>query len=215
MHHLLQSIRFCNIQCTHGTIQALLANYRRTPQDLTEIFFALHGIGRNHANFVEYLVEDLLKLDHKFIAIEAKVTDIHYISFLIVICSAAEINPNILSLLPSYTYRHYCYLKDKYPLFFPQSLRFPRDNNLFLSFPSSSLSSSSSSSMEIDEKVKEEDKMEVEGAVDKRGWVNKMEEFFEKCWLLLPSLLPSPPNFELLSDHISSYNMFVLFFNIS
>lgn len=50
---------------------------------------------------------------------EPHVDDIFYISIVLVICNAAQINRNIIPLLPKYIFRHIHYLKDRFPLFFP------------------------------------------------------------------------------------------------
>jgi hypothetical protein len=50
---------------------------------------------------------------------EQNVNDPYYIGKLIVICNSAVNNPKILSLLPKHTPRHYRYLRDKFPKFFP------------------------------------------------------------------------------------------------
>uniref|UniRef100_A0A7S4HNI2 Uncharacterized protein n=1 Tax=Vannella robusta TaxID=1487602 RepID=A0A7S4HNI2_9EUKA len=80
-----------------------------------------------HSHFMEYTVENLLNIDLNFAQMEANVNDVFYIARLIAVCNASSKNPHILSLLPKHTARHYRYLKDKYPKYFPASLPFGED----------------------------------------------------------------------------------------
>ena len=65
------------------------------------------------------------------------------VGYLIVIFNAAKENTNILQLIPSYARRHYLYLKDLHPSFFPPSLFTP---SLSLQQPVSPLSIPSTAS---------------------------------------------------------------------
>lgn len=130
MHELLMTVQMGNIQSVHFAITGLLNNMKKYPEDKKSIFETLQGIGQHHSNFVEYLVENLLNIDLNFTQMEANVNDIYYIAKLIVTCSACEKNPHILSLLPKHTERHYRYLKDKFPLYFPSSLPFGQEGGI-------------------------------------------------------------------------------------
>eukprot|EP01103_Thecamoeba_quadrilineata_P007379 TRINITY_DN17265_c0_g1_i1.p1 TRINITY_DN17265_c0_g1~~TRINITY_DN17265_c0_g1_i1.p1 ORF type:complete len:623 (-),score=90.87 TRINITY_DN17265_c0_g1_i1:19-1887(-) len=122
VHNLLSSISLSNAQCVYATIHALLVNLQRYPEDLYSIFSCFKNIGANHKSFTEFLVEDLLRIDPKFLSTEPNVDDQAYIGILIVISNAAVANLNIIPLLPTFTFRHHKYLKDLYPSYFPASL---------------------------------------------------------------------------------------------
>lgn len=65
------------------------------------------------------MVEDLLKIDFRFMSPEPHVDDLSYTARVIVVCNAAKLNPNIIPLLPKYIFRHVHYLGDKYPSYLP------------------------------------------------------------------------------------------------
>lgn len=128
MQQLLMTVQMSNIQSVHISIQGLLNNLKKYPEDKENVFQALQGIGIKHSHFMEYTVENLLNIDLNFAQMEANVNDVFYIAKLIVICNASSKNPHILSLLPKHTARHYRYLKDRYPKYFP-SLLFENENS--------------------------------------------------------------------------------------
>jgi integrator complex subunit 4 len=120
IHQLLSVVRLSNATCLHAAIRALLTlNMNKFPEDLNSIYKCLRRIGLNHALLVELLVEELLRLERYILTPENSVDDAYYTGIMIVIFNACEQNPNIPSHLPSYTYQHYSYLKNKYQHLFP------------------------------------------------------------------------------------------------
>ncbi|GAM27453.1 hypothetical protein SAMD00019534_106290 [Acytostelium subglobosum LB1] len=122
VHRLLTSIHVSNFSCLHATVQALLINLQKYPRDLYSIFECLSKLGSKNTS-TEFIVEDLLKLDNKFASVEPNMDDIFYVAIMIVILNSAKHNNTILSLLPPFWIQHHLYFKDKYPLYFPQSLQ--------------------------------------------------------------------------------------------
>jgi hypothetical protein len=116
MHKLLGVIKLSNATCLHAAIRALLTtNLTKYPEDLLLIYKCLQKLGKNHAQFVELLVEELLRLERYLLLPEQSVDDLYYTGILIVIMNAMSKNSNIIGHLPRHVYsRHYEYLKSKY-----------------------------------------------------------------------------------------------------
>src|SRR3990167_6029866 len=93
-----------------------------------DIFFVIKCLAQRHSDFVEYLIEHLLKIDLKYAQAEQNVNDPHYIGKLIVVCNASIHNEKLLSFLPKHTGKHYRYLSDKFPQYFPSKLPFDQES---------------------------------------------------------------------------------------
>eukprot|EP01119_Soliformovum_irregulare_P018108 TRINITY_DN5496_c0_g1_i3.p1 TRINITY_DN5496_c0_g1~~TRINITY_DN5496_c0_g1_i3.p1 ORF type:complete len:936 (-),score=298.92 TRINITY_DN5496_c0_g1_i3:291-2894(-) len=119
LHQLLKTTVMTSITCLHATTSALLANLTRYPKDVDTTFEALKSLGERHSSYTEFIIEDLLRIDSRFLTQEYHPDDVYFIGVLIVILNASTINKSILALLPKYIFRHTHYLKDKYPSYFP------------------------------------------------------------------------------------------------
>ncbi|KAG0311161.1 Integrator complex subunit 4 [Dissophora globulifera] len=73
----------------------------------------------------ESMVPEMLNLNKMYLPIEQNVENMLYGGHLILIFNAATANPHILQMLPKYTYKHYTYLRDKYPNCFPEPSEIP------------------------------------------------------------------------------------------
>jgi capsid portal protein len=62
-----------------------------------------------------------LQIDKRFLAKEPDWTDTVYIAKMILIYSAAEVQPRILEEAPSFFGKHLTYFKDKFPTYFKHS----------------------------------------------------------------------------------------------
>ncbi|KAL6060050.1 Integrator complex subunit 4 [Balamuthia mandrillaris] len=147
VHHLLATIKVSNITCLLATVQALLANFQRYPDDQLSILHCLKSLGKHHGNFAEFLVEDILHLyrgmDMRFLAVEPHTNDVPYIAIMVFLFNAALSSPNILRLLPSFTMRHHRFLKDKFPDLIPNFQTVPTTAFVFHNpSPASSASTS-------------------------------------------------------------------------
>lgn len=87
---LLSKTKLENIQLVHSTIRGLLINFSRYPQDRNLILNTLKSIGENHFVEIEFIIEDLLVLDSKFLSREANIQDICYIGIMIACFNAAH-----------------------------------------------------------------------------------------------------------------------------
>jgi integrator complex subunit 4 len=130
---LLQTTRLSNVNCLNSTIEAILGNIQKYPQDLLKSYFCLKKVGANHPFLTELIVEDLLRLDMRYKSREPIVDDQFYIGIVISVFNAAVGNSSILSLLPHYAEQHYFYLKNKYPQFIPNIEFYARKSGDFYS----------------------------------------------------------------------------------
>ncbi|KAK3805183.1 MAG: hypothetical protein J3Q66DRAFT_423478 [Benniella sp.] len=95
------------------------------PEDQLSIYQCIRAVARRHGAFVESIVPEILNLNKMYLPIEENVESMLYGGHLILIFNAAISNPRILSMLPKYTYKHYTYLRDKYPNCFPEPSEIP------------------------------------------------------------------------------------------
>ncbi|KAI7816574.1 armadillo-type protein, partial [Gamsiella multidivaricata] len=96
------------------------SNMKRFPEDQLSIYQCIKAVARRHGGFVEAMVSEMLHLSKMYLPIEENVESMQYGGHLILIFNAAIPNPRILQMLPKYTYKHYIYLRDKYPSCFPE-----------------------------------------------------------------------------------------------
>ncbi|KAG0046380.1 Integrator complex subunit 4 [Gryganskiella cystojenkinii] len=101
------------------------ADRDRFPDDQLSIYQCIRAVGRQHGAFIESLVPEMLKLDQSYLPSEENVEDMLYGGHLVLIFNAALPNPSILRILPKYAFRHYTYLRDKYPGCFPEPTEIP------------------------------------------------------------------------------------------
>ncbi|KAG0037076.1 Integrator complex subunit 4 [Podila clonocystis] len=92
--------------------------------DTEQLQIAL-GVLEDADKDVQVLVPEMLHLDKMFLPIEENVEDMLYGGRLILIFNAAIPNPIILKQLPKYSFKHYTYLRDKYPNCFPEPTEIP------------------------------------------------------------------------------------------
>lgn len=75
VHTLLSITHVLNATCLHATIRALLANMSKYPQDLPSVYKCVKHLALNHALMLEFLVEELLRLERFMLTIEPKIED--------------------------------------------------------------------------------------------------------------------------------------------
>eukprot|EP01091_Cochliopodium_minus_P011548 TRINITY_DN3302_c0_g1_i1.p1 TRINITY_DN3302_c0_g1~~TRINITY_DN3302_c0_g1_i1.p1 ORF type:complete len:1024 (+),score=285.45 TRINITY_DN3302_c0_g1_i1:266-3073(+) len=119
IHNLLGCIQQSDALCLSQTVTSMLDSIKRYPEDQNSVFESLVKMGRLHGNFTQFVLEDLLQIDTKFMLTEKHVHDQTYVGYLVLILNSAKVNPNIIQLLPSYAIRHYYYLRDLHPNIFP------------------------------------------------------------------------------------------------
>jgi integrator complex subunit 4 len=77
VRNLLKVAPLANITCLHATIQALLSTMQRYPYDTDDTFSCLKFVGERHGNFCEFLLEDLLHIDSRFMTVEPHPDDLN------------------------------------------------------------------------------------------------------------------------------------------
>lgn len=83
--------------------------------ELEKIFSLVQKLGYSHSRLVSSIHLKMLQIDKRFLAKEPDWTDTVYIAKMILIYSAAEVQPRILEEAPSFFGKHLAYFKDKYP----------------------------------------------------------------------------------------------------
>ncbi|KAG2393110.1 hypothetical protein C9374_009687 [Naegleria lovaniensis] len=120
VRNLLRVIVLSNARCLQSAIRALLINnLRKYRSDIDQIYTCLRDLAKNHSKLTEFLIEELLRLERYIMPTEYKVDDEYYTGLCIAIFSASEENSRIPNHLPKYMYKHYAYLRSKYPNLFP------------------------------------------------------------------------------------------------
>ncbi|KAL9643251.1 hypothetical protein ABK040_014708 [Willaertia magna] len=121
IRNLLSVIILSSAKLLHSTIRSLLINnLKKYRTDLEDIYYCLKELAKNHSKLTEFLIEELLRLERYIMPTEYKVDDEYYTGICIVIFNACENNSKIPNHLPKYMYKHYGYLKSKFPHLFPQ-----------------------------------------------------------------------------------------------
>ncbi|KAJ3383157.1 Integrator complex subunit 4 [Lobulomyces angularis] len=123
-HRMLGNFK---ITTTAGLIylcQSLFKNLSRYPEDKNSIYLLLGDLGKQHPSMIESLVPTLLNLDERFLAQEIAMEDPKHLANLIMIFNAASVRSDIYKILPTFTFKHLVYLRNK----FPECL--PHDNEL-------------------------------------------------------------------------------------
>ncbi|KAG0090050.1 Integrator complex subunit 4 [Podila epicladia] len=124
-HRMLEVITMATQDGMTSFLESVASNMRRFSEDQLSIYQCIRAVGRRHGPFVEILVPEMLHLDKMFLPIEENVEDMLYGGHLILIFNAAIPNPIILKQLPKYAFKHYTYLRDKYPNCFPEPTEIP------------------------------------------------------------------------------------------
>ncbi|KAK3805117.1 MAG: armadillo-type protein, partial [Benniella sp.] len=119
-HRMLGVITMATADGMTSFLTSIESNVKRFPEDQLSIYQCIRAVARRHGAFVESIVPEILNLNKMYLPIEENVESMLYGGHLILIFNAAISNPRILSMLPKYTYKHYTYLRDKYPNCFPE-----------------------------------------------------------------------------------------------
>jgi len=138
-HGMLGVARITSSELIPSFIKELLASMSRYPEDQLSIYQCFREFGSAHGEYIEKFIPKFFKMESSYISKEINQNDLGHIGNLILAFNASVSNPKILSILPKYAFRHYEYLRDKYPNCFPevkipgdaprQSLRVNADDN--------------------------------------------------------------------------------------
>ncbi|KAF9571607.1 Integrator complex subunit 4 [Mortierella alpina] len=124
-HRMLGVVTMATADGMPHFLASLESNMNRFPEDQLSIYQCIRAVARRHGAFIEGQVTTMLHLDKTFLPIEANVEDMLYGGHLVLIFNAAIPSPRILQMLPKYTFKHYTYLRDKYPDCFPEPTEIP------------------------------------------------------------------------------------------
>ncbi|KAF9919127.1 Integrator complex subunit 4 [Lobosporangium transversale] len=124
-HRMLEVVTMATADGMTSFLSSIESNMKRFPEDQLSIYQCIRSVGRRHGVFIESIVAEMLNLDAKYLPIEQNVEDMQYGGHLILIFNAATTDPRILQMLPKYTFKHYAYLRDKYPNCFPEPSEIP------------------------------------------------------------------------------------------
>ncbi|KAG0250998.1 Integrator complex subunit 4 [Mortierella polycephala] len=124
-HQMLEVVTMATADGMTSFLESLESNLNRFPEDQLSIYQCTRAVGRRHGAFIESRVAEMLNLNKMYLPIEGNVEDMLYCAKLVLIFNAATQNPRILQHLPKYTFKHYTYLRDKYPNCFPEPSEIP------------------------------------------------------------------------------------------
>ncbi|KAG0304982.1 Integrator complex subunit 4 [Dissophora globulifera] len=124
-HRMLEVVTMATVDGMSSFLTSIESNMTRFPEDQLSIYQCIRAVARRHGPFVESMVPEMLNLNKMYLPIEQNVENMLYGGHLILIFNAATANQHILQMLPKYTYKHYTYLRDKYPSCFPEPSEIP------------------------------------------------------------------------------------------
>ena len=119
LHELLSCCSLSTKSCLRSTVDALLANLERYPQDRRSLHRCFQWVGRNHPHLTLELVPELLEIHPFMDTAEHDLNDRRYICMLILVFNASASGSAIVTLLPDYVLRHYSFLRDSMPQLIP------------------------------------------------------------------------------------------------
>ncbi|KAK6644708.1 hypothetical protein RUM43_000976 [Polyplax serrata] len=129
LHGMLSACRLSTKDCLQMTVESLLDNLKKYPQDKKSIWRCFQKVGDRHPELTLPLVPELLAIHPFFDTPEPDVEDPLYICVLILIFNAAKNCPTMGALFEEHTVKHYRYLRDTMPNLVPQlKLKFNEDN---------------------------------------------------------------------------------------
>lgn len=119
LHEMLGNCKLSSRGALQGSVEDLIANLNKYPQDRVSIWNCLTRLGSNHPHLTAELVTNLLGI-HPFLDLpEPSLEDPSHLCILFLVFNAAARNPIIVSMFEHYTARHYSYLRDAYPSLIP------------------------------------------------------------------------------------------------
>jgi hypothetical protein len=71
-----------------ATVEGLLTNLLRYPEDADDVVAALSGLGKSHPSMSELLVEHLFHIDRRFVLQERSLSDVAYLATLVLFFSS-------------------------------------------------------------------------------------------------------------------------------
>ena len=136
LYDLLGNSKLASQDSLRSSVEILLINLQKYPQDKECIWTCLSKLGKGHPEFTSLITRELLGI-HPFLELpEPSIEDTSYISLLMLILNAAALDQmGITSQLEHYTQKHYSYLRSAYPRLVPKLSVFEKDS-LYEKIPS-------------------------------------------------------------------------------
>ncbi|CAI2177946.1 5400_t:CDS:10 [Funneliformis geosporum] len=125
-HGMLGVVRITSPELIPSFIKDLMASMSRYPEDQLSIYQCFREFGSVHGEYIEKFIPKFFKMESSYISKEINQNAPEHIGNLILAFNASVSNPKILSILPKYAFRHYEYLRDKFPNCFPE-VKIPGD----------------------------------------------------------------------------------------
>ncbi|KAG9305653.1 hypothetical protein G9A89_022575 [Geosiphon pyriformis] len=119
-HQMLGVARLKTRDLFPKLMEALLSSMERYPIDRLSIYRCFGQFGKNHGDYIEHFIPSFFNMEPNFAPKEIQADIPKHIGYLILSFNAAIIKPLILRRLPKYAFRHYVYLRDKFPNCFPE-----------------------------------------------------------------------------------------------
>ncbi|KAJ3185620.1 Integrator complex subunit 4 [Geranomyces variabilis] len=111
-HQFFGVVRAASSPVLLDILELICHGLHRYAEDVTSVMQCLGNLGKVNADLIEPLVPVVLKLDLKFVAQEANITDKDYVARLVCLVSASTVTPIVF---PKFVEHHARYLRDKYP----------------------------------------------------------------------------------------------------
>ncbi|CAD6184852.1 unnamed protein product [Caenorhabditis auriculariae] len=111
MRELLKKAAFADVDCIDLCVEAMLMCMKRFPDDQNAVFECMAAIGLNHSVQVQAMARRLLGIHPLFHAREQPITDVKYLTKLILVLNAASKQESIVSVLPPFMRAHYRFLR--------------------------------------------------------------------------------------------------------
>ncbi|KAI1289838.1 Integrator complex subunit 4 [Halotydeus destructor] len=130
LHEMLGNCKLASKEALRSTIECLITNLKKYSQDRSTIWTCLTRLGKNHADFTNLLVEELLGI-HPYLDLpEPSLEDPVHLCVLFIVFNAAALCPDIVAKLEPYTSRHYSYLRGAHPNLIPIVKGLDRDESI-------------------------------------------------------------------------------------
>lgn len=132
LHVMISKCKVASRQSVKSCIDNLLENLKRYPEDRASVWKCFQMLGKNHAEFLPSLVQELLSI-HPFLDLQEPSLEDHlYIGVLILVVNGAAHSKEIIQVFEKYKVfsRHYTYLRDLVPELVPVIKELDKDSDI-------------------------------------------------------------------------------------
>ena len=132
LHVMISKCKVASKLALKSCIDNLLENLKRYPEDRASVWKCFQMLGKNHAEFLPSLVQELLSI-HPFLDLQEPSLEDHlYIGVLILVVNGAAQSKEIIPVFEKYKVfsRHYTYLRDLVPELVPVIKELDKDSDM-------------------------------------------------------------------------------------